>query len=118
MNRELRDFDLESKKMRHFTLDSYDKNEHDCYGNIMQMTGLYDTYGKGIYKGDILKGNHKDNFVIVELNGGLQMLNVNYYGQKHNELIASPTCDPQTKSWLNDAEVIGNIYEHPHLLTN
>ena len=54
---------------------------------------------------------NEDNFFIERMNGGLQMINTKYYGQQHNELIAMPTCDPQTKSWLVNAEVIGNICE-------
>lgn len=82
----------------------------------LQFTGLCDRVGVEIYEGDVVKGNHKDNFVIVELCGGPQLLNAKYYGQKYNELIAMPTCEVQTASWLNESEVIGNIYEHGHLL--
>ena len=88
------------------------------YGNkeLMQYTGIKNHTGKEIYQRDIVKGNHKDNFFIEKINGGLQMVNIKYYGQKNNELIAMPTCDPQTKSWLMNAEIIGNIYENPELI--
>ena len=83
---------------------------------IMQFTGLKDKNGKEIYEGDIVRGNHVDLFIIESINGGLQMYNSNYYGQRHNELIAEATCDAQTTSWLKNSTVIGNIYDNPELL--
>lgn len=82
----------------------------------MQSTGLLDKNDKEIYEGDIVKSNHQNNFVIERINGGLQMYNIKHYGQQHNELIAEATCNAQTKSWLSNAEVIGNIYENPELI--
>lgn len=84
--------------------------------HLMQYTGLKDKNGVEIYEGDVVKGNHKDNFIIEAINGGLQMYNISYYGQEHNELIAEATCNAQTKSWLMNSEVIGNIYQNPELL--
>ena len=45
-----RDFDFDTKKVRHFNLDNYDKNEHDSYGNITEFTGTKDKNGKDIIK--------------------------------------------------------------------
>jgi hypothetical protein len=83
---------------------------------IREYTGLLDRQGKEIYEGDIVKGDAKDNFVIIPMLGGLSLLNINYLGQQHNELIAMPTNDVQTASWLHNGAVIGNIYENPELL--
>ena len=83
---------------------------------LMQFTGLLDKTGAEIFEGDIVRGNHVDLFIIEGINGGLQMYNSNYYGQKHNELISEATCDAQTASWLKNSTVIGNIYQNPELL--
>ncbi|MDD5007300.1 MAG: YopX family protein [Syntrophorhabdaceae bacterium] len=87
-------------------------------GNIelMQYTGLKDKNGKEIYEGDIGHGNRLVSFIIVPILGGLSVLNIRFFGQEHNELIALPTNDAQTAAWLHESEVIGNIYENPELL--
>lgn len=78
----------------------------------LQSTGIKDIANNLIYDGDILKGNHPDNFVIERINGALQMLNIKFIGQPHNELVCECTGNPQTKGWLEQSTIIGNIYEN------
>lgn len=82
----------------------------------LKCTNILDKNGKEIYEGDIVKGNAKDNFIVVPMLGGLSIHNINNLGQKHNELISMPTNDAQTASWLEECEIIGNIHENPELL--
>ena len=101
MSREIkfRDYELVENVMRYFTLDTYDREEHDCFGNIMQFTGLTDKNGKEVYEGDIL-----DSKCAVSFNDGM-------FGifDKHNYM--------GLNSYMSKfREVIGNIYENPELL--
>jgi uncharacterized phage protein (TIGR01671 family) len=93
-----------------------DYEDLDGQYEVVQYTGLRDKHRVEIYEGDIVRGNAPSDFVIVPMLGGLSLLSIHYLGQDHNELIAMPTNDVQTASWLNESEVVGNIYENPELL--
>ncbi len=71
---------------------------------VGQFTGLLDKNGKEIYEGDVLHQDNYSDWVVVWENAGFHIYNVcnpgNYW--------------PHLKS---GREVIGNIYEHPELLT-
>jgi hypothetical protein len=105
-----RDYDMESKQVRYFDLDSYDKHEHDSYGNITQFTGLQDREGNDIYEGDI-----------VESYGGLELL-VSFLDKNElytiGFLLTHPNgfCAYLTPSSGDVLNIIGNIYENPELL--
>lgn len=74
------------------------------YGyKIMQYTGLKDKNGKEIYEGDILQCD--ELICVIEFAGGQF---VGKSKQISQEL--------QNRNWLQ-FEIIGNIYEHPELLT-
>jgi len=76
---------------------------------IMQYTGLKDKNGKEIFEGDIVEIEYTNNtkeisYVEFEQDFCIFVLKVNSYDYK--ELTPETDC----------FEVIGNIYEHPHLL--
>jgi len=76
---------------------------------IMQCTGLKDKNGKEIYEGDIVEIEYTNNtkeisYVEFEQEFCRFALKVNSYD--YEELTPETDC----------LEVIGNIYEHPHLL--
>lgn len=73
---------------------------------LVQYTGLKDRNGEEIYEGDIVKGEHRAHEHVmnqeVKMFKGCFMFgnwNAHEYFNKHTHI-----------------EVIGNIYEHPHLL--
>ena len=73
--------------------------------NWCEFTGLLDKNGKEIYEGDIISPcgcNYYDHKVkVVQYEQG--KFNLNYHGYKDHD-------------W--EVKVIGNIYEHGHLLDN
>lgn len=91
---------------------------------LMQSTGLKDKNGVEIYEGDIVQftdfdtsgGNREDreHIGIVKYQSGIYEIwknNVSeYYGSDGAFIL--------NHAWLQDDEfeVIGNLYEHPHLL--
>jgi uncharacterized phage protein (TIGR01671 family) len=91
--------------MVYFDFDSFIKDYHDQYGNIMQFTGLQDKNGVDIYEGDNIR-------VCDNKNGLLTVVFVNEY------VGGWVLIHESTKNKLslgarksNTIEVIGNIHE-------
>lgn len=126
-------WDKDFKKMRicgtnihdsiHF-MDFEDGNENvACYYNLqngcgslpdgggtyelMQFTGLRDKNGREIYEGDIFKKDTDSKFVVY-----FGENTACYRAKRHDGW----HFDLQVLYPINDWEIIGNIYEHPHLL--
>jgi hypothetical protein len=108
-----RAWDSKNKKMIYFDLSDTIAPSQD---HIMRCAGLKDINEEDYYEGDIFEDEQGTVFLIIPMLGGLSAINSKYYGQDHNELIAYPTNDAQTASWLSDCQIIGNIYEEPELL--
>lgn len=103
---------------------------------VMQFTGLYDNTtfiklteeeqkewlqqhtqdewkGKPIYEGDVLK-NHKYYYRVIYSDGGFILQHIHLKDFNGKDLIWGEINKIHDKDF--DFEIVGNIYEHPHLL--
>lgn len=113
MNRQIkfRDFCFDTNKMRYFDLDQYDRDEHDCFGNIMQFTGLVDKNGRQIYEGDIISMTSNRPVAVIEYD---YCAFVFKWIDKHYISTRKPL-EPLFRN-IHLFEVVGNIHENPELL--
>ncbi len=89
---------------------------------LMQYTGLKDKNGKEIYEGDILsgwrKGSNSDRgytgVVFWQIEQAGYMIRC---GKYLLEILSLAMEGDGEETRLSSFEIIGNIYEHPHLLT-
>ena len=72
---------------------------------LMQSTGLKDAHGTEIYEKDIVRDSYGDVFLIEWLDGGFVLTDFFSGGYDHCEI-----------DDLESYEVIGNQFQHPHLL--
>ena len=127
-----RDWDPETKEMRYFHLDGYDREVHNAYGNIMQFTGLLDKNGKEIFEGDIISTPYFFNWTITGYEKRRIFFKDGVFGVKENEhdFIALKSLFKgieSSKTYISNYgeiyrefepmfEVIGNIYQNPELV--
>lgn len=81
----------------------------------LQYTGLLDSKGNEIYEGDILKINKLKFECSVLLP---ENLNVKYYGGMFQLYRGDENLMGLHLGYIEECEVIGNIYENPELLKN
>ena len=76
--------------------------------NLMQFTGLFDKQGVEIYEGDIVKYDFNN------LNYRIEFINAEFIARRFYENIED--LYPTEFDFGKECEVIGNIYEHNHLI--
>ena len=116
-----RDFDFETQKMRYFDIDKYDRNEHDCYGNMMMFTSFHAAGSKKIYVGDILSANLKGDIHcglggIVEFFEGCFCLKIKSLVSFKKDTANLYDVEQYVPlSELQDIDIEGNIHENPEV---
>ena len=108
-------WDKYDNEMKYDAQDTYDyivnNIMEDCFGDVlkseryevMQYIGIKDKNGKEIYEGDILLDDETNTPLKVYFN--------------ENDAKFAISNEPQfPMEWLQDLEILGNIYENPELL--
>jgi hypothetical protein len=113
MNNQIKfkDYDYDTNSFRYFDLDGYDRNEHDCYGNIMQFICKKDKNNKDIYEKDIVIDNVGRKW-IVEFNELTCAFMFVYHKNNNQQIYYHQFIKRQLP-----LEIIGNIYENSDLLS-
>jgi hypothetical protein len=101
--RVMRDWDY--VKTVHKLIVLEDNSDGESYSGWMQYTGFRDKNGTEIYEGDIIRSEYYYDSPVVFKDGCFMLGDIPFYEAK----FVYPDIT---------FEVIGNIYEHPHLLSS
>ena len=111
---ELRDIDIDIKSDQNVIYFDFEKQEYCCKGfdevELMQYTGLKDKNGVKIFDGDIVKTTRIFKGKVLEL--------IKYVEFKNGSFLLK-SLQEESPMYLYkefELEVIGNIWEHEHLL--
>ena len=89
----------------------YDDDEEWKECELMQFTGLHDRLGQEIYEGDVVRTVWDFGRSFGE--------NICQVSFREGEFVFDVTYGTEWIRWesITIAEIIGNIYEHPHLIS-
>lgn len=86
-------------------VDDYLNTWRWSYGELLQSTGLKDAHGTEIYEKDIVRDSYGDVFLIEWLEGSFVLTDFFSGGYDHCSIDDSEAY-----------EIVGNQFQHPHLL--
>ena len=104
---------VESEKVGYECESGWKHFDENSNIGIMQYTGLKDKNGADIYEGDILSTDLDRPYLIVEFRNGAFMFQCHDNGKDYYDFMAATG---ENSNFTKYHEVIGNIYEHKHLL--
>lgn len=90
------------------------------YGYIaMQFTGIKDEKGKDIYEGDILQARYAPNYKLnaFEVKWNVGSASFVCYRKHENPKVQFEQLPLCPSNSMENLEVIGNVYEHPELMS-
>ena len=117
-----------SKSFIYFDIYDYPQGIAGGVSEPQQYTGLKDSKGNEIYEGDIIKEHHFEDWgndtVGYEYRGVVRYMTRHNYGfndeLKFSGFVTFPNLEENQKYIGNplqtNCEIIGNIFEHKHLL--
>ena len=102
-------YDVTGLKCNNGLVEGFYLDDIYAFGYIMQYTGLKDKNGKEIYEGDILRVHYYTDTYICEVCWSEE----NYWYIKY---IQDECVEKIDKAFIENMEIIGNIFENPELL--
>ena len=81
----------------------------------MQFTGLLDAKGNKVFEGDLIK-NERGRTAKVVWHEWTASFDCEFVGDECKDPVIDKSFGFKNHQWCTSVEIIGNIYQHPHLI--